>query len=250
MFTECGDGVATIKRCRRDLSSDGIRDPAMASLRGRLKEDLEASTWCFIYVVDFMILEDLGNIIDSSLSEVVLGKPFVQASKLTYNESLGVIRFAHRDDEVVFRMPQKTIELDLVSPLEKDKFEAFFVENLKVRKIGFKHVLEKRKGYYNSCMNLGQRGDGVTTIKRRRRDLSSNGIRDPATASGRNRLKEDLESSTWRRHMTTKFGKLDKFEGSDFRCWQKKMHFLLITLKVAYVLSTLWPEFVEEETLE
>ncbi|GJZ91759.1 hypothetical protein Tco_0663824 [Tanacetum coccineum] len=50
--------------------------------------------------------------------------------------------------------------------------------------------------------------------------------------------------------MTTKFGKLDKFEGSDFRRWQKKMHFLLITLKVVYVLSTPRPEFVEEETLE
>ncbi|GJW42718.1 hypothetical protein Tco_0071517 [Tanacetum coccineum] len=36
--------------------------------------------------------------------------------------------------------------------------------------------------------------------------------------------------------MTTKFRKLDKFEGSDFRRWQKKMHFLLTTLKVAYVL--------------
>ncbi|GKA08482.1 zinc finger, CCHC-type containing protein [Tanacetum coccineum] len=50
--------------------------------------------------------------------------------------------------------------------------------------------------------------------------------------------------------MTKKFGKLDKFEGSDFRRWQKKMHFLLTTLKVAYVLSTPRPEFVEEETLE
>ncbi|GJW01821.1 zinc finger, CCHC-type containing protein [Tanacetum coccineum] len=49
--------------------------------------------------------------------------------------------------------------------------------------------------------------------------------------------------------MMTKFGKLDKFEGSDFRRWQKKMHFLLTTLKVAYVLSTPRPEFVEEETL-
>ncbi|GJY06439.1 hypothetical protein Tco_0373493 [Tanacetum coccineum] len=86
---------------------------------------------CFIYVVDFMTLEDLGNIIDSSLSEVVMGKPFAQASKLTYDESLGLIRFAHSGEEVVFRMPQRTKELDLVSPLEKDKFEAFFVESLK-----------------------------------------------------------------------------------------------------------------------
>ncbi|GJZ74879.1 MAK10-like protein [Tanacetum coccineum] len=45
---------------------------------------------CFVYVVDFMILEDLGSIIDSGLSEVVLGKPFARTSKLTYDESLGL----------------------------------------------------------------------------------------------------------------------------------------------------------------
>ncbi|GJV44221.1 hypothetical protein Tco_1428757, partial [Tanacetum coccineum] len=39
-------------------------------------------------------------------------------------------------------------------------------------------------------------GDGVTGIKRRHRDLSSNNVRDLATASGRGQLKEDLESST------------------------------------------------------
>ncbi|GJU93695.1 protein kinase-like domain, concanavalin A-like lectin/glucanase domain protein [Tanacetum coccineum] len=62
----------------------------------------------FVYVVDFMILEDLGSIIDSRLSEVVLGQPFAHTSKLTYDESLGLIRFTQRDDEVVFRMPQRT----------------------------------------------------------------------------------------------------------------------------------------------
>ncbi|KAL0325009.1 UNVERIFIED_CONTAM: Retrovirus-related Pol polyprotein from transposon TNT 1-94 [Sesamum radiatum] len=41
--------------------------------------------------------------------------------------------------------------------------------------------------------------------------------------------------------MTTKFSKLDKFEGVDFRRWQKNMHFLLTTLKVVYV---------EDETVE
>ncbi|GJY60180.1 zinc finger, CCHC-type containing protein [Tanacetum coccineum] len=42
-------------------------------------------------------------------------------------------------------------------------------------------------------------GDGITGIKRRRRDLSSDGIRNMATMSGRGRLKEDLESSAWQR---------------------------------------------------
>ncbi|GKD14537.1 hypothetical protein Tco_1198944 [Tanacetum coccineum] len=86
---------------------------------------------CFVNVMDFMILEDLGSIIEGGLSEVVLGKPFALTSKLTYDESLGLIRFSQKDNEVLFRMPQRTKELDLVSPLEKDKFEAFFMNNLK-----------------------------------------------------------------------------------------------------------------------
>nr|GEW09662.1 hypothetical protein [Tanacetum cinerariifolium] len=40
-----GDDVAGIKRRRRDLYSDGIRNLTMVSGRGRLKEDLESSTW-------------------------------------------------------------------------------------------------------------------------------------------------------------------------------------------------------------
>nr|GEW14979.1 hypothetical protein [Tanacetum cinerariifolium] len=50
--------------------------------------------------------------------------------------------------------------------------------------------------------------------------------------------------------MTTKFDMLVNFEGQDFRHWQKKMHFLLTTLKVVYVLSTPSPEWHEDETLE
>ncbi|GJV14364.1 hypothetical protein Tco_1359687 [Tanacetum coccineum] len=50
--------------------------------------------------------------------------------------------------------------------------------------------------------------------------------------------------------MTSKFDKLEKFEGQDFCGWQKKMHFLLTTLKVVYVLSTPSPVWSENETLE
>ncbi|GJY66609.1 hypothetical protein Tco_0468847 [Tanacetum coccineum] len=41
------------------------------------------------------------------------------------------------------------------------------------------------------------RGDGVASIKRRRRDLSSDDVKNLTTASGRNRLKSDLEDLTW-----------------------------------------------------
>ncbi|GJS75363.1 zinc finger, CCHC-type containing protein [Tanacetum coccineum] len=52
------------------------------------------------------------------------------------------------------------------------------------------------------------------------------------------------------KEMTTNFGKLDKFEGHDFRRWQKKMHFLLTTLKVVYVLTTPMLELLEDATVE
>ncbi|GKF36225.1 hypothetical protein Tco_0112983 [Tanacetum coccineum] len=44
LFTARGDGVAGIKRRRRDLSKDGVRDLATASRPDRLKKDLESST--------------------------------------------------------------------------------------------------------------------------------------------------------------------------------------------------------------
>ncbi|GKF13893.1 hypothetical protein Tco_0055355, partial [Tanacetum coccineum] len=44
-------------------------------------------------------------------------------------------------------------------------------------------------------VSLTKRRDSVTSIKRRRRDLFSDGVWNLKTASGRGRLKEGLESS-------------------------------------------------------
>ncbi|GJS16135.1 hypothetical protein Tco_0410607 [Tanacetum coccineum] len=40
------------------------------------------------------------------------------------------------------------------------------------------------------------------------------------------------------KHMASNFSMLDKFEGVDFKRWQKKMHFLLSSMSVLYVLTT------------
>nr|GEY52996.1 hypothetical protein [Tanacetum cinerariifolium] len=44
------------------------------------------------------------------------------------------------------------------------------------------------------------------------------------------------------KHMASNVVKLDKFEGVDFTRWKKKMHFLLSSMSVVYVLTTLIPE--------
>ncbi|GKD33471.1 hypothetical protein Tco_1248980 [Tanacetum coccineum] len=47
----------------------------------------------FIHVIEFMIVEDISSIIDLRLSQVVLGKPFVEISNMTHDPSEGVVIF-------------------------------------------------------------------------------------------------------------------------------------------------------------
>nr|GEX13101.1 MAK10-like protein [Tanacetum cinerariifolium] len=54
----------------------------------------------FTYVSDFMIVEDISSVIDPRLSHVVLGKPFVELSGMTYDSSLGVVRLTNGNEEI------------------------------------------------------------------------------------------------------------------------------------------------------
>ncbi|GKD33745.1 zinc finger, CCHC-type containing protein [Tanacetum coccineum] len=49
--------------------------------------------------------------------------------------------------------------------------------------------------------------------------------------------------------MSTDIVKLDRFDGGSFKRWQRKMQFLLTTLKVAYVMTKSYPEEPEDENL-
>ncbi|GJY25438.1 zinc finger, CCHC-type containing protein [Tanacetum coccineum] len=52
------------------------------------------------------------------------------------------------------------------------------------------------------------------------------------------------------KHMVANFSKRDKFEGVDFRRWQKKIHFLLSTMSMVYVLTIQKPEDGENAIVE
>nr|GEW72544.1 MAK10-like protein [Tanacetum cinerariifolium] len=61
----------------------------------------------FTYVLDFMIIEDISSVIDHRVSHVVLGKPFVELSGMTYDSSLGVVRLTNGNEEIAYKMPHK-----------------------------------------------------------------------------------------------------------------------------------------------
>nr|GEW25720.1 zinc finger, CCHC-type [Tanacetum cinerariifolium] len=52
------------------------------------------------------------------------------------------------------------------------------------------------------------------------------------------------------KHVASNFVKLDKFEGVYFRRWQKKMHFLLFSMSVVYVLTTPIPDDDDDVTVD
>ncbi|GKB66388.1 hypothetical protein Tco_0927800, partial [Tanacetum coccineum] len=88
-----------------------------------------------------------------------------------------------------------------------------------------KHMTGNQKLFSTDKAYNGVPGDGVAGIKRRRRDLYSDGVRNfapaGATASRCGRLKEDLESSTWRRRLVINTSSVrkdtivDRYKNSD-----------------------------------
>ncbi|GJX60985.1 MAK10-like protein [Tanacetum coccineum] len=64
-----------------------------------LNSPLNVMTRNFTYVLDFMIVEDISSITDPRLSQVVLGKPFVEISNMTHGLSLGVVKFTNGINE-------------------------------------------------------------------------------------------------------------------------------------------------------
>ena len=51
------------------------------------------------------------------------------------------------------------------------------------------------------------------------------------------------------KELATSIVKLDRFDGGNFMRWQKRVHFLLVSLQVVYVLNTLRPKEKDNETL-
>ncbi|GJX06759.1 MAK10-like protein [Tanacetum coccineum] len=86
----------------------------------------------FTYVVDFMIVEDISSIIDPRLSQVVLGRPFIEISNMTHDLPEGVVRFTNKNDEVAYKIPHKIEQYNSVSNLEKEHTKSVIFDEKKL----------------------------------------------------------------------------------------------------------------------
>ncbi|GKD49416.1 hypothetical protein Tco_1278392 [Tanacetum coccineum] len=109
----------------------------------------------FTYVIDFMIVEDISSIIDPRLSQVVLGRPFVEIFNMTHDPPEGVVRFTNGTDEVAYKMPHKIEQYNSLSDLEKDHTKLVYLRNKEDKRRGVEYEMSKILGFYKECLELG-----------------------------------------------------------------------------------------------
>ncbi|GKA82937.1 hypothetical protein Tco_0789685 [Tanacetum coccineum] len=113
---------------RRKLDPRENSNRGVSNFTGRIKE-MHVFVGNFTYIIDFMIVEDISSIIDPRLSQVVLGKPFVEISNMTNDSPEGVVRFTNGTEEVAYKMPHMIEQYNSLSDLEKEHTKSVYLRN-------------------------------------------------------------------------------------------------------------------------
>ncbi|GJW98370.1 hypothetical protein Tco_0180178 [Tanacetum coccineum] len=139
---------------RRKLNPREDANGGIRNFTGRIK-GMHVFIGNFTYVIDFMIVEDISSILDPRLSQVVLGRPFIEISNMTHDPPEGVVRFIRGTDEVSYKMPHKIEQYDSLSDLEKKHTKSVYLRNEEDKRRGVEYVMSKILGFYKECLELG-----------------------------------------------------------------------------------------------
>ncbi|GJU63310.1 MAK10-like protein [Tanacetum coccineum] len=149
LFPQSSDTEIIRKLDPRENSNRGV-----SNFTGRIK-GMHVFLRNFTYIIEFMIVEDISSIIDPRLSQVVLGKPFVEISNMTHNSLEGVVRFTNGTDKVAYKMPHMIEQYNSLSDLEKEHTKSVYLRNKEDKRIGVEYVMSKILGFYKECLELG-----------------------------------------------------------------------------------------------
>ncbi|GJR24416.1 hypothetical protein Tco_0972943 [Tanacetum coccineum] len=84
-----------------------------------------------------------------------LGKPFVEVSNMTYDPSLGIVKFTNRVDEVANQMPHKIDQFQSLSNMEKEHKKLVYFRNEEDKRRGVDYMTKKIFSFYKECIELG-----------------------------------------------------------------------------------------------
>nr|GEV12097.1 reverse transcriptase domain-containing protein [Tanacetum cinerariifolium] len=158
------------------LIEDDFKPAKISNFTRRIKE-MHVIVGNFTYVMDFMIVEDISSIIDPRLSQVVLGKPFIEISNMTHDPPERVVRFSNGTDKISYKMPRKVEQYNSLSNLEKEHIKSIYLRNKEDKRRGSEYMMNKILGFYKECLELGPEyvtgmdDEGEVTLYLMRRSL-------------------------------------------------------------------------------
>ncbi|GJZ66568.1 hypothetical protein Tco_0623264 [Tanacetum coccineum] len=138
---------------RIKLDPKGDPNGRVSNFTGRIK-GMHVFIGNFTYIIDFMIVEDISSIIDPSLSQVVLGKPFVEISNMTHDPPEEVVRFTNETDEIAYKMSHKIEQYDSLSDLKIEHTNSVYLRNEEEKRRGVEYVMSQILDFYKECMEL------------------------------------------------------------------------------------------------
>ncbi|GJZ15062.1 hypothetical protein Tco_0550739 [Tanacetum coccineum] len=139
---------------RRKLDPRENSDRGVNNFTRRIK-GMHVFVGNFTFVINFMIFEDISSIIDPRLSQVVLGKPFIEISNMTHDPPEGVVRFTNETDEIAYKIPHKIEQYNSLSNLEKEHTKSVYLRNEDDKRRGVEYAMSKILGFYKECLELG-----------------------------------------------------------------------------------------------
>ncbi|GJZ10828.1 hypothetical protein Tco_0545587 [Tanacetum coccineum] len=139
---------------RRKLDPRENPSGGVNNFTGRIK-GMHVFVGNFTYVTNFLIAMDISSIIDPRLSQVVLGRPFVETSNMTHNPPEGVVRFTNVTDEIAYKMPRKIEQYNSLSDLEKEHTKLVYLRSEEDKRREVEYVMSKIVGFYKECLELG-----------------------------------------------------------------------------------------------
>ncbi|GJS52941.1 hypothetical protein Tco_0626303 [Tanacetum coccineum] len=150
----------------------------------------------FTYVMDFMIVEDISSIINPRLSQVVLGKSFIEISNMTHDPPEGVVRFTNGSDEIAYKMTYKIEQYNSLSDLEKEHTKSVYLRNEKDKRRGVEieqyfqvqdyalwDVIENENSFkpaLEDCMSAGYLSTANTQVNPASTQVSTANLSDDA----------------------------------------------------------------------
>ncbi|GJW50763.1 hypothetical protein Tco_0092114 [Tanacetum coccineum] len=120
-----------------------------------MTKNLHVFVGCHTFIIDFIILENVNELVEKGLTEVLFGKPFKENIGLEEDIDKGVLWFKIGDDKTIFNILRAERKLGKLTTEQHNMMSPILKVSDEDKAKGVCHPFQKIKEFYRGCLNLG-----------------------------------------------------------------------------------------------